>query len=114
MSVVTYEVAKKVYEGAFGRGEGKDQIVRLTGMNPGSAGDYISNFLAMMNGEKYTRTLNEYSQGYFLDHILEGMGSRCRRSLGCLKPLLLRSGSFLDAGPAYKITCEMSMEMILI
>ena len=43
-------------------------------MNAGSAGDYISNFLAMMNGEKYTRTLNEYSTRFFLDHILEDYG----------------------------------------
>ncbi|MDO9518440.1 MAG: hypothetical protein Q7J10_10410 [Methanosarcinaceae archaeon] len=43
-------------------------------MNAGSAEDYISNFLAMMNGEKYTRTLNEYSTRYFLDHILEDYG----------------------------------------
>lgn len=74
MSAVAYEVAKKVYEGTFGRSEGKDEIVRLTGMNPGSAGDYISNFLAMINGEKYTRTLNEYSTRYFLDHIREEYG----------------------------------------
>jgi hypothetical protein len=74
MSAVAYEVAKKVYEGSVGRGEGKDEIVRMAGMNPGSAGDYISNFLAMMNGEKYTRTLNEYSTRYFLDHILEDYG----------------------------------------
>jgi uncharacterized protein with ParB-like and HNH nuclease domain len=74
MSAVAYEVSKKVYESTFGRGEGRDEIVRLTGMNSGSAGDYISNFLAMMNGEKYTRTLNEYSTRYFLDRILEDYG----------------------------------------
>ena len=31
MSAVAYEVAKKVYEGIFGRSEGKVEIVRLTG-----------------------------------------------------------------------------------
>jgi len=46
----------------------------MTGMNAGSAGDYVSNFLAMMKGEKYTRTLNEYTTKYFLDHILEDYG----------------------------------------
>ncbi|MEN8493439.1 DUF4268 domain-containing protein [Dehalococcoides sp. THU3] len=74
MTAVAYDVAKKVYEGALGRGEGKDEIVRMTGMNAGSAGDYVSNFLAMMKGEKYTRTLNEYTTKYFLDHILEDYG----------------------------------------
>lgn len=74
MTAVAYDLAKKVYEGALGRGEGKDEIVRMTGMNAGSAGDYVSNFLAMMKGEKYTRTLNEYTTKYFLDHILENYG----------------------------------------
>ncbi|MDP2814076.1 MAG: DUF4268 domain-containing protein [Erysipelotrichaceae bacterium] len=74
ISSIAYEVSKKVYEGTLGRGEGKNEIVRVTGMNSASAADYISNFLAMMNGEKYTRTLNEYSTRYFLDHILEDFG----------------------------------------
>lgn len=74
MTAVAYDVAKKVHEGTLGRGEGKDEIVRMTGMNAGSAGDYVSNFLAMMDGEKYTRTLNEYTTKYFLDHIREDYG----------------------------------------
>ena len=71
MTAVAYEVSKKVFEGSFGRTEGKDEIVRRTGMNAGSAGDYITDFLAMMNGEKYSRTLNEYSTRYFLERIRE-------------------------------------------
>lgn len=74
MTAVAYEVSKKVFEGSVGRSEGKDEIVRRTGMNAGSAGDYITDFLAMMNGEKYTRTLNEYSTRYFLEHIREDYG----------------------------------------
>lgn len=74
MTTVAYEVSKKVFEGSVGRSEGKDEIVRRTGMNAGSAGDYITDFLAMMNGEKYTRTLNEYSTRYFLEHIQKDYG----------------------------------------
>lgn len=74
MTIVAYEVAKKVFEGSVGRTEGKDEIVRQTGMNAGSAGDYITDFLAMMNGEKYCRTLNEYSTRYFLERIREDFG----------------------------------------
>lgn len=74
MTAIAYDVAKKVYEGNSGRTEGRDNIVELTGMNTGSAGDYISDFLAMMNGEKYARTLNEYSTRYFLKHIKEDYG----------------------------------------
>lgn len=74
MTAVAYEVSKKVFEGSVGRTEGKDEIVRRTGMNAGSAGDYITDFLAMMSGEKYTRTLNEYSTRYFLERIREDYG----------------------------------------
>ena len=74
MTAVAYESSKKVFEGTLGRTEGKDEIVRRTGMNAGSAGDYITDFLAMMSGEKYTRTLNEYSTRYFLERIREDYG----------------------------------------
>jgi hypothetical protein len=74
MTAVAYEVSKKVFEGSVGRTEGKDEIVRRTGMNAGSSGDYITDFLAMMNGEKYSRTLNEYSTRYFLERIREDYG----------------------------------------
>lgn len=70
-----YEVAKKVFNGELGRTEGRDEIVDRVNMNSGSAGDFISAFYAMMNGERYTRTLNEYSTRYFLEHIKEDYGS---------------------------------------
>jgi uncharacterized protein with ParB-like and HNH nuclease domain len=74
MTEIAYDVAKKVFEGTVGRTAGKEEIVHRTGMNAGSAGDYVTDFLAMMNGEKYTRTLNEYSTRYFLDHIRKDYG----------------------------------------
>lgn len=74
MTAVAYDVAKKVHDGFLSFTEGKDEIVRITGMSSGSAFDYISNFLAMMKGKKYTRTLNEYTTKYFLEHILEDYG----------------------------------------
>ena len=54
--------------------EGRDEIANKVNMNSGSAGDYISAFFAMMDGERYTRTLNEYSTRYFLNSILEDYG----------------------------------------
>lgn len=57
-----------------------------TGMNAGSAGDYITDFLAMMNGDKYTRTLNEYSTRYFIEHIREDYGETAfRKALSACK-----------------------------
>ena len=69
MTEVAYEAAKKVYEGNLERAEARDVIARRTGMNPGSAGDYITDFLSMMAGEVYKRTLNEYTTRYYLKHI---------------------------------------------
>lgn len=74
MTEVAYRIAKKVYLGDFGRTEGRNEIAKITGMKEGSAGDYITGFLAMMNGEQYVRTLNEYSTRYFLNNILEDFG----------------------------------------
>lgn len=86
MTAVAYEVAKKVFSGSLGRTEGKDEITRRTGMNAGSAGDYITDFLAMMNGDKYTRTLNEYSTRYFIEHIREDYGEAAfRKALAACK-----------------------------
>jgi len=62
---------KKVFEGKLGRTEGRDEIADRVNMNSGSAGDYISAFYAMMNGEDIQGTLNEYSTRYFLKAIYE-------------------------------------------
>lgn len=86
MTGISYEVAKKVYAGSLGRTEGKEEIARRTGMNAVSAGDYITGFLAMMNGDKYTRTLNEYSTRYFVEHIREDFGEAAfRKALAACK-----------------------------
>lgn len=69
MTAVAYETAKKIYSGNLGRAEARDEIVKLTGMNAGSAGDYITDFLSMMAGEAYKRTLNEYTTRYFIKNI---------------------------------------------
>lgn len=74
MTEEAYEIAKMVYEGNLSRTEGKNKISDETGMNIGSAGDYITNFLAMMDGQKYTRTLNTYATKYFLTRIKKDYG----------------------------------------
>ena len=38
-----------------------NEIARRTGMDVGSAGDYITCFLAMIEGKGYTRTINLYA-----------------------------------------------------
>lgn len=74
MTAIAYQVAQKVYTEQLSRSEGKDEIVKQSGMNSGSAGDYITGFLAMMDGVQYTRTLNEYATRYYLEHIEQDYG----------------------------------------
>lgn len=74
MAKIAYDIAKRVYAGSLSRTEGRNEIVKLTEMNAGSAGDYITDFLAMMDGMQYARTLNEYSTRYFLEHIMKDFG----------------------------------------
>lgn len=54
----TYRIARKIYTGDMSRVDGKVAVSKETGMVEGSADDYITVFLAMMNGEEYHRTIN--------------------------------------------------------
>lgn len=74
MSKEAYEISKMVYHGKISRSKGKLLIAEKTGMVAGSAQDYITDFLAMMNGERYTRTLNLYATEYFLKSIKADYG----------------------------------------
>lgn len=69
-----YEIVKMVYHGSLTRNEAKYKIADETGMNPGSAGDYVTNFLAMMDGQRYTRTMNTYATRYILESIRKDYG----------------------------------------
>lgn len=69
-----YLYAKKVYNNEITRGEAKVEISRVTGMNNGSANDYITVLLAMLKGEEYHRTINAYATRYFLENIRADFG----------------------------------------
>lgn len=43
-------------------------------MNQDSAGDYIEAFRLMMNGERYTRTINTEATRYYLENIKNDFG----------------------------------------
>ena len=65
----SYETAKHVYEGVMSHMEGRFEIYKTTGMDEGPAGDYITAFLAMLNGECYKHTINLYVTEYLLENI---------------------------------------------
>ncbi len=75
MIEIAYRISKDVYKGVISRTKGQRNIAEQSGMNYGSAGDCITNFLAMMNGEKYTRTLNEQHTKYYLENIKYDFGN---------------------------------------
>lgn len=69
-----YEAAKRYYDEKSTRKDAINSLVRRTGMNPSSAGYYVNGFMKMMNGEKYTGTMNEEGTDYFLTRILSDYG----------------------------------------
>ena len=71
---LAYGIAKKVYIGVLTRNSGKEQIAQVSGMNPGSASDYITVFLDMLAGKEYHRTINSYATKYYLQNIKEDFG----------------------------------------
>ncbi|AXT50367.1 hypothetical protein D1818_05815 [Aquimarina sp. BL5] len=73
---VAYEVAVNVYQGKLTRKEGIDKIAGNGRMNSNSAADYIHNLKRLLDGEKFTRTLNSYSMDYYLKNIHLNYGKR--------------------------------------
>ena len=74
MTHIGYEVCKDVFAGKLTRQEKKKKISNISGMCIGSAIAYVTVFIAMMEGKKYTRTLNTYSTKYFLENIRSDFG----------------------------------------
>ena len=82
MSMEAYAKAKGVFDGKIEREEALDALTQQYGMNRNSAVDYISNFKYMMEGKKYTRTINTDATDYYLHHIFSDYGhARLRDAL---------------------------------
>lgn len=79
MTKGAYPIAKKVYGGSLSRTQGKDEINILTGMNAGSASDFITIFLAMMEGKVYKRAFNNESNIFVLENIRKDYGDAAFR-----------------------------------
>jgi hypothetical protein len=69
-----YLTAKQVWRGSIGRTMGISEIARLSAMGRASAGDYITAFLAMMDGKLYHRCISFCGTKYFLLQIGEDFG----------------------------------------
>ena len=75
LTPIIYELSKKVFEGQLTQKEGQQQIVGDNRINSNSAADYIYVFCSMLEGNKFTRTINAYSMEYFLENIYKDYGS---------------------------------------
>lgn len=74
MIAIAYQYAKKVYFGELTLQEGKVAIARVSGMNEGSAQDYITDFLAMMEGKEYQRVISNFGTAFYLENIRKDFG----------------------------------------
>jgi len=69
-----YSISKSVYEEALAKEAGAKQLHVEHGMNLGSARDYIKAFRCLVDGEKFTRTINVQAADYYFEKILHDYG----------------------------------------
>jgi hypothetical protein len=69
-----YQTSKKVYEGKLTITEGIKRLAQGGRMNQSSARDYIYGFRYLIEGKKFSRTLNAYSMDYFFENFIKDYG----------------------------------------
>lgn len=85
LTPLAYEISKKVYENEMSFSDGQKTIVGDNRMNKNSAADYINDFRLLLEGKRFTRTLNAFSMDYFLQNIYLDYGSSAlKNSLNAL------------------------------
>jgi 5-methylcytosine-specific restriction protein A len=79
MSKAAYPIAQKVHLGNLSRTQGVVKISEQTGMAEGSAGAFITIFLAMLSGETYKRAFNNDTNRFLLERIRIDYGEEAFR-----------------------------------
>lgn len=69
-----YDVSRKIRFGEITNKKALDQLEREFALNRNSGADYIQNYFCMIEGRRFTRTLNAYGTQYYLTNILEDDG----------------------------------------
>jgi 5-methylcytosine-specific restriction protein A len=72
---IAYDISKKVFDGKLSVSEGTKILADDYKMNESTARDYIYNFRYLMNGKKFSRTLNADSMEYFFENFLKEYGA---------------------------------------
>lgn len=97
-----YEYAKLVYAKTVKRSDAVKDLYEKYGMSKGSAGDYIQNLKKMLQGEKYTRTLNPYATEHYLGNIAKDFGAESLQlALSALEQHLDYYQSLPHGGPQH-------------
>lgn len=66
----SYKIAVNVFNNTILKQTGIDSLAKNTGMNKGSASDYIENYKCLRNGTGYKRTMNENATRTYLQNII--------------------------------------------
>jgi len=66
-----YTLARRVFDQQISLTYAITWLAKNYPINKGSASDYISNFRYMMEGRRFTRTLNEFSMRYYFERITD-------------------------------------------
>lgn len=71
-----YNISKMIYDKKYTFSEGLKIITENNEINKNSAADYINNFRYLVQGKRFTRTLNKNSMTYFFENIYKDYGQK--------------------------------------
>ncbi len=74
MTMACYEAAKEIYSDRSAISEKAESVALSTGMNAGSAKDYIRVFFFMISGERMKRAMAEKDVRYYFTRIYSDYG----------------------------------------
>jgi hypothetical protein len=72
---LSYKLSRDVFNGKLTHREAKEELSGNGQMNPNSAADYLNNFKRLIQGDRFSRTLNAFSMDYFIKNIHSDFGS---------------------------------------
>lgn len=104
MVKAAYEIGKKVYVKEVGRMNAKYEVNRISGMETGSAQDYITVLLAMLDGEEYHRTMNAFATEYYLENIGHDYGRA--RQIAAAKAVKAHTEYYATLGHGHQVAIE--------
>lgn len=86
MAAACYTIAKSIFPNTEKINEAANEVSNETGINLGSAKDYIKNFFLMMKGEKLSHDMKESDSRFYFENIQKDYGDEAlRKALNSLQ-----------------------------